>query len=151
MATKELSAEEPNNKSILEEFKEFIARGNVIELAVGLTVGAAFTRLINSLVNDVIMPPIGLVLNNVNFSELYLNLGEESYETLALAESAGAPIIRYGQFITNVIDFLIVAIVIFLVIKAVNSIKRKELLKNDLLDGQFLQKITRKPASKEVA
>jgi large conductance mechanosensitive channel len=116
-----------NNKEtqVLKEFKEFAMRGNVIDLAVGVIIGAAFGKIVTSLVNDVIMPPIGLLLGSVDFSNLFLNL-HGSYNTVKEAEAAGAPIIKYGVFINNVIDFLIVAFVIFLLIRAINQLQRKK-------------------------
>jgi large conductance mechanosensitive channel len=101
-------------------------RGNVIDLAVGIIIGAAFGKIVTSLVNDVIMPPIGLMMGNVDFSDLYLNLSGVSYETLAAAEEAGAPVIKYGIFINSVLDFVIVAFAIFLVIRTMNRLKRKQ-------------------------
>ena len=111
---------------MLKEFKAFAMRGNVVDMAVGIIIGAAFGRIVSSFVNDVVMPPIGLLMGNVDFSNLFVNLGAGSYETLAAAEEAGAPIIKYGMFINQVIDFVIVAFVIFLVIRAMNRMKKKE-------------------------
>ena len=110
---------------MLKEFKEFAMRGNVIDLAVGVIIGAAFGKIVSSLVNDVIMPPIGLLLGSVDFSNLFLNL-HGSYNTVKEAEAAGAPIVKYGVFINNVIDFVIVAFVIFLVVRTINQLKRKQ-------------------------
>ena len=110
---------------MLKEFKEFAMRGNVIDLAVGVIIGAAFGKIVTSLVNDVIMPPIGLLLGQVNFSNLFLNL-HGHFDTVSEAEAAGAPIIKYGVFINNVIDFVIVAFVIFLLIRAINQLQRKK-------------------------
>ena len=110
---------------MLKEFKEFAMRGNVIDLAVGVIIGAAFGKIVSSLVNDVLMPPIGLLLGNMDFSNLFVSL-RGSYDTVAAAEAAGAPIIKYGIFINNVIDFVIVAFVIFLLIRAINKLKRKQ-------------------------
>jgi large conductance mechanosensitive channel len=110
---------------MLKEFKEFAMRGNVIDLAVGVIIGAAFGKIVTSLVNDVLMPPIGLLLGNMDFSNLFVSL-RGTYDTVGAAEAAGAPIIKYGVFINNVIDFLIVAFVIFLLIRAINRLKRKQ-------------------------
>jgi large conductance mechanosensitive channel len=110
---------------MLKEFKEFAMRGNVIDLAIGVIIGAAFGKIVTSLVNDVLMPPIGLLLGNVDFSNLFVNLNGD-YETVEAATSAGAPIVKYGLFINTVIDFLIVAFVIFLVVKGINRLKRKQ-------------------------
>lgn len=108
-----------------KEFKEFIMRGNVIDLAVGIIIGAAFGKIVTSLVNDIIMPPIGLLLGKVDFSNLFINLSGQPYATLAEAKDAGAATINYGLFINNVIDFLIVAVAVFLVVRAVNRLRRK--------------------------
>ena len=110
---------------MLKEFKEFAMRGNVIDLAVGVIIGAAFGKIVSSLVNDIIMPPIGLILGSVDFSNLFLNL-HGSYNTVKEAEAAGAPILKYGIFINNVIDFLIVAFVIFLMVRTINQLKKKQ-------------------------
>ena len=109
-----------------KEFKEFIMRGNVIDLAIGVIIGGAFGKIVSSLVNDIIMPPIGFVLGNVDFKDLFINLGPEKYPSLAAATEAGAPTINYGLFINNILDFLIIALVIFLVIKGINSMQRKK-------------------------
>ncbi len=108
-----------------KEFKEFIMRGNVIDLAVGIIIGAAFGKIVTSLVNDIIMPPIGLLLGKVDFSNLFINLSGQPYATLAAAKEAGAATINYGAFINTVIDFLIVALAIFLVVRVVNRLRRK--------------------------
>lgn len=111
---------------MLKEFKAFAMRGNVVDMAVGIIIGAAFGRIVSSLVNDVIMPPIGMLMGNLDFSNLFVNLGGEDFASLAAAEEAGAPIIKYGLFINNVLDFVIVAFAIFLVIRAMNNLKKKE-------------------------
>ncbi len=111
---------------MLAEFKKFAMRGNVVDMAVGIIIGAAFGKIVSSLVKDIVMPPIGLLMGGVDFSNLFVNLGEESYASLALAEAAGAPIIKYGVFINTVLDFLIVAFAIFMVIKGMNAMKKKE-------------------------
>jgi large conductance mechanosensitive channel len=105
---------------MLKEFKAFAMRGNVLDMAVGIIIGAAFGRIITSLVGDVIMPPIGLLLGKVDFSSLFLNISGTSYPTLAAAKAAGAATINYGSFLNTVIDFLIVAFVIFLIVRQVN-------------------------------
>jgi large conductance mechanosensitive channel len=109
---------------MLKDFKEFISRGNVVDLATAVVIGAAFGKIIDSLVKDVIMPPIGLVLNKVDFSNLFINLSTPKYATLAEAQAAGAPTINYGLFLNQVISFLIVAFAIFLIIKQVNRFRR---------------------------
>ncbi|PYV86005.1 MAG: large conductance mechanosensitive channel protein MscL [Acidobacteria bacterium] len=111
---------------MLKEFKEFAMRGNVLDMAIGIIIGAAFGKIISSLVSDVMMPPIGLVLGKVDFSNLYLNLTHNTYASLQEAKKAGAATINYGSFINTVIDFLIVAFVIFLLTRAINRMKRAE-------------------------
>lgn len=112
---------------MLQEFKEFAMRGNVLDMAVGIIIGAAFTTIVTSLVNDVLMPPIGLVLGGVDFSNFFITLsGEGGYATLEAAQEAGATTINYGLFINAVINFLIVAFVIFIVIRNMNRLKRAE-------------------------
>ena len=108
---------------MINEFKAFIARGNVIDLAVGIIIGAAFTAIVNSLVADLINPVIGLVTGGVDFSNLFINLGAGDYTSLAAAKEAGAPVFAYGAFITAVINFLIIAWVVFLIVKGVNRLK----------------------------
>lgn len=105
---------------MLKEFKEFAMRGNVLDMAIGIIIGAAFGKIITSLVNDIIMPPIGLVLGKIDFSSMFLNLSGQSYASLADAKKAGAAVISYGVFINTVLDFLIVAFVIFLFVRQVN-------------------------------
>jgi large conductance mechanosensitive channel len=109
---------------MLKEFREFVMRGNVMDLAVGVIIGGAFGKIVSSLVSDIIMPPIGLLLNGVNFSSLYLSLNGHAYATLAEAQAAGAPTLNYGSFFNNVIDFLIIALVIFLMVRALNRLQR---------------------------
>jgi large conductance mechanosensitive channel len=111
---------------MLKEFKEFAMRGNVVDMAVGIIIGAAFGRIITSLVSDIIMPPIGLILGHVDFSTLFLNISGTQYPTLAAAKAANAATINYGSFINTVIDFLIVAFVIFLMVRQVNRWKKPE-------------------------
>ncbi len=110
--------------SMLKEFRDFAMRGNVIDLAVGIIIGAAFTQIVNSLVNDVVMPPIGLLLGGVDFSDIFINLSGQDYPSLAAAKEAGAPVIASGQFINYIIHFLIIAFVIFLVVKQINRLQR---------------------------
>ena len=110
---------------MLKEFKEFIARGNVVDLAIAVVIGAAFGKIVTSLVNDIVMPPIGKVLGNVDFQNLFVNLSGTPYKTLAEAKAAGAATINYGVFLNNVIDFVIVAFVIFLAVKTINRLKRE--------------------------
>jgi large conductance mechanosensitive channel len=110
---------------MFKEFKEFAVRGNVIDMAVGIVIGAAFGRIVSSFVNDVLMPPIGMLMGKMDFSNLFVTLGGPTYATLAEAEAAGAPTLRYGLFINSIIDFLIVAFAIFLVVQQMNRLKRK--------------------------
>jgi large conductance mechanosensitive channel len=111
---------------MLKEFKEFAMRGNVLDMAIGIVIGVAFGKIVTSLVNDVIMPPIGLLLGKVDFSNLFINLSGTPYDSLAAAKEAGAATIAYGAFLNTVLDFLIVAFVIFLIVRQVNKLKRKE-------------------------
>lgn len=110
---------------MLKEFKEFALKGNMIDLAVGIIIGGAFGKIVTSLVNDIIMPPIGLLLGQINFSDLFISLTGEPYDSLQAAKDAGAPTINYGMFINNLIDFIIVAFVLFLIIRAINRMKRQ--------------------------
>jgi large conductance mechanosensitive channel len=111
---------------MLQEFKTFIAKGNAIDLAVGVVIGAAFGKIVSSLVDDLIMPPLGLIFGKVDFSQLYVSLDGKSYETLAVAQAAGAPTWNYGNFITVLIQFVIIAWAIFLVVKSINTLKKTE-------------------------
>ena len=110
---------------MFREFKEFAARGNVIDLAVGVIMGAAFGKIVTSLVNDVVMPPIGMVLGGVDFRNLYITLNRQSYPSLAEAQKAGAPTINYGVFMNTVLEFLIVAFVVFLLVRQINRLMPK--------------------------
>lgn len=112
--------------TVLKEFKEFAMRGNVMDMAVGIIIGASFGKIVTSLVNDIIMPPIGLVMGKVDFSQLFLDISGGDYATLKAAEAASAATIKYGAFIQTVLDFTIVAFAIFMVIKAMNKMKQKE-------------------------
>jgi large conductance mechanosensitive channel len=111
---------------MLQEFKKFAMRGNVVDMAIGIIIGAAFGKIVSSVVADILMPPIGLLLGNVNFSSLFITLKGGPYPSLAAAQAAGAPTINYGIFINTVIDFVIIAFVIFLIIKAMNKMKKPE-------------------------
>jgi len=110
---------------MLKEFKEFAMRGNVIDMAVGIIIGAAFGKIVASFVKDIIMPPIGLLMGGVDFSGLYLNLSGKTFASLADAQKAGAATINYGVFINTVVDFVIVAFAIFIVIKQINRVKKE--------------------------
>jgi large conductance mechanosensitive channel len=111
--------------SFMQEFKAFAMRGNVIDLAVGVVIGGAFGKIVDSLVKDMVMPALGALFGGVDFKNLYLNLGDQAYESLEAAEKAGAPLIKYGNFINNVVDFAIIALALFVAIKAVNRMKRE--------------------------
>jgi len=113
-------------KKILSEFKEFAVRGNVVDMAVGIIIGAAFARIVSSLVEDIVMPPIAWVTGKVNFSNLFINLSGGQYSTLAEAKAAGAATVNYGIFINNIISFLVVAVCVFFLVKQINTLKRKE-------------------------
>ncbi len=109
---------------MLKDFKEFVMRGNVLDLAVAVIIGAAFGAIVTSVVNDIVMPPIGLLLGHVDFKDLFISLSGQSYPTLAAAKAAGAPVIAYGQFLNTVINFLIIAFVIFMVVRQAKRFQR---------------------------
>jgi large conductance mechanosensitive channel len=108
------------------EFRTFVARGNVMELAVGIVIGAAFTSVVNSFVNDILMPPIGLVTGGVDFSNLFVTLTGEEYATLATAQEAGAPTLNYGLFLNSIISFAIVAFAVFLLVRSYNRLREQQ-------------------------
>jgi large conductance mechanosensitive channel len=110
---------------MLKEFKEFAMKGNVVDMAVGIIIGAAFGKIVNSLVADIIMPPIGLLMGQVDFSSLFISLTGDSYPSLAAAKEAGAPTLNYGMFINTLIDFTILAFAIFILIKQINRLKKE--------------------------
>ena len=110
----------------IDEFKQFAMKGNVLDMAVGIIIGVAFGKIITSLVGDVIMPPIGMFLGGVNFSNLFIALNGQTYATIAAAKEAGAATINYGLFISTVIDFVIVALAIFVMVKQMNKLKKEE-------------------------
>ena len=110
---------------MLKEFREFAMRGNVVDLAVGVIIGAAFGKIVSSLVADIIMPPLGLILGQVDFSNLFINLSSQNYATLAEAKQAGAATINYGLFINTVLDFVIIAFAIFILIRQINRLQRR--------------------------
>lgn len=109
---------------MLKEFKEFAMRGNVVDMAVGIIIGAAFGKIVTSAVNDIIMPPIGLLLGKVDFTSLFVNLSSQPVRSIAEAKAAGAPTINYGLFINTILDFTIVAFVLFLIIRQVNRLRK---------------------------
>ena len=111
---------------MLNEFKEFALRGNIVDMAVGIIIGAAFSTIVKSLVDDIIMPPIGVLTGGVDFSSIFVALNGEHYDSLAAARQAGAPTVNIGLFINNVISFLIVAFVLFMAIKGMNRLRRKQ-------------------------
>lgn len=111
---------------MLKEFKKFVSRGNVMDLAVGVMIGAAFSSIVSSVVNDLVTPIIGAIFGKLDFSSLYLILRGKSYPTLAAAKEAGAPVLAYGSFLTAVINFLIIALCVFLLSKAVNRLARRK-------------------------
>jgi len=110
---------------MLKEFKEFAMKGNVLDMAIGVIIGGAFGKIVSSLVSDVLMPPIGLLMGKVDFSSLFIDLSRTSPASLAAAKAAGAPTINYGVFLQSVFDFIIVAFVIFMLVKQVNRFKKE--------------------------
>jgi len=123
----------PEPKKVVEsstkffgEFKEFISRGNVVDLAIGVIMGAAFGKIVTALVSDIMMPPIGLVLKGIDFKDLYLPLNGKHYATFADAQKDGAAILAYGSFINTVIEFVIISACVFALVKAINTLKRSE-------------------------
>ncbi|MFZ4716157.1 MAG: large-conductance mechanosensitive channel protein MscL [Chthoniobacterales bacterium] len=115
-----------SSSKIFREFQEFISRGNVVDLAIGVIMGAAFGKIVTALVNDIIMPPIGLILSGINFKDLYLPLNGKNYGTLAEAQKDGAAILSYGNFINTIIEFVIVSACVFALVKAINVLRRKQ-------------------------
>jgi large conductance mechanosensitive channel len=110
---------------MLKDFKAFVMKGNVLDLAVAVIIGAAFGAIVTSVVNDIVMPPIGLLLGHVDFKDLFVSLNGQPYPTLAAAKAAGAPVIAYGQFLNTVINFLIIAFVIFMIVRSASRLQRK--------------------------
>ncbi|HWF59610.1 MAG TPA: large-conductance mechanosensitive channel protein MscL [Nitrospira sp.] len=110
---------------MLKEFREFAMKGNVLDMAIGVIIGGAFGKIVSSLVSDVLMPPLGLLMGKVDFSSLFINLSETSHPSLVAAKAAGAPTLNYGVFLQSVFDFLIIAFVIFLLVKQVNRFKNQ--------------------------
>lgn len=136
---------------LFTEFREFALKGNVIDLAVGVILGAAFNSVVRSLVDDLVMPPMGRLVGDVDFSELYINLSDVRYESLAAAKEAGAATINYGLFVNNVVSFVIVAFCVFLIVKQVNRMRRAPELATPnvwncpLCDQQISRKAVRCP------
>ena len=112
--------------SFFKEFKDFALRGNVVDMAVGVIIGGAFGKIVSSAVNDIIMPPLGILIGGVDFSDLFINLSSKKVSSLAEAKAANLPVIAYGSFITNVIDFIIMAFVIFCLVSLMNRFKQEE-------------------------
>ena len=112
-------------KKIFAEFRDFALRGSVIDLAIGIIIGAAFIKVVNSLVDDILMPPIGMLFGRVDFSNLFISLDGQSYASLAIAQEAGAPTFNYGLFINTIISFIIIVFVLFIIIKQVNRLSRQ--------------------------
>ena len=112
-------------RKTLDEFKEIAIKGNVLDMAIGVIIGGAFGKIVSSLLADVLMPPIGLLMGNVDFSSLFVSLNGQVYPSLVAAKAAGAPTLNYGVFLNSVLDFVIVAFVIFMVIKQINRLKRQ--------------------------
>ena len=113
-------------KKMVNEFKEFAVRGNVVDMAVGIIIGAAFGRIVSSLVEDIVMPPLGLITRKVNFIDWYINLSGGTYASLAEAKAGGAITISYGLFLNHILSFMIVAACVFLLVKQINNLRRKE-------------------------
>lgn len=111
---------------MFKEFKEFAMKGNLVDLAVGFILGGAFSTIVQSLVNDILMPPLGLALGGVDFTDLFIPLDGGTYESLAIATEAGAPVIAWGKFVNSCISFLIMALALFFVVKGINNLKRKQ-------------------------
>ena len=111
---------------MLKEFKEFAMRGNVLDMAIGIIIGAAFGKIVSSFVADIVMPPVGMLMGQVDFSQLFIALNGQHYDTLAAAKEAGVATLNYGLFVNTILDFLIVAFAVFLLVRAVNSAKRKQ-------------------------
>lgn len=112
--------------SMMKEFKEFAIKGNVIDLAVAVIIGGAFGKIVTSFVSDIVMPPLGMAMGKVNFTDLFIDLSGKGFTSLKAAKDAGAPVISYGLFINTIIDFVIIAFVIFMVIKQINRFKKEE-------------------------
>jgi large conductance mechanosensitive channel len=112
--------------SFIQEFKAFAMRGNVVDLAVGVVIGGAFGKIVDSLVKDVVMPVVGTLTGGVDFKRLYLSLGSQHFDSLELAEKAGVPLLKYGNFINSLVDFTIIAFAIFIAVKAINRLKHEE-------------------------
>ena len=142
------------NSRLLKEFKEFISRGNVIDLAIGVIIGAAFGKIVNSLVNDIIMPPIGLLLKGISFKNFFIPLDGCRYDSIEAAQKAGIAVIDYGNFITVTIEFIIVAFSIFAMVKTINMLKKNAVTgfaavptKTELLLAEIRDELKKAPLS----
>lgn len=124
--TKDLQINKKEGKKMLREFKKFALKGNMIDLAVGIIIGGAFNSIVNSLVNDIIMPFLGVFTKNINFSNWFVSLDGNKYDTLLVAEEAGAAVVKYGLFISNIINFIIMAFVVFLLVRWINRLRKPE-------------------------
>lgn len=111
---------------MMQEFKDFAVKGNAVDMAVGIIIGAAFGKIVSSIVDDLVMPVVGKLVGGVDFTGLFINLGSEDYTSLAAAKEAGAATLNYGNFLQTALDFLIIAFAIFMIVKAINKLKRKE-------------------------
>ncbi|MBS3783181.1 MAG: large-conductance mechanosensitive channel protein MscL [Anaerolineae bacterium] len=111
---------------MLKAFKDFALRGNVVDLAIGIVIGGAFSNIVSSFVSDILMPPIGLLLGNTDFSNFFINLSGRRYDSLAAAEEAGAATINYGVFINTILDFIIIAFALFLIVRQINRLQRQK-------------------------
>ena len=112
--------------SVWSEFRKFAVRGNVLDLAVGVIVGAAFTNIVNSLVNDILMPPLGFLLGRIDFSDFFLTLSTQHFDTLQAAKASGVPVITYGNFLNNIVKFLITAFAVFIMVREINKLSRRQ-------------------------
>jgi large conductance mechanosensitive channel len=132
-------------KGLIKEFKEFAIKGNMIDLAVGMIIGAAFNALVSSLVNDIIMPVLGLLTGKIDFSQLFVSLDGNKYATLADAEAAGAAVVKYGAFVGGLINFIIMAFVVFLIVKGINTVRAKaeEKAKKDKVEEEKKEPTTK--------
>ncbi len=119
---------------MIKEFREFAFKGSLLDLAIGLILGAAFGKVVASLVTDVLLPPLGLLLGRVDFANLYINLSDKSYATLAAARDAGAPVIAFGSFLNTLVNFLVVALVLFFILRPFNRAKAEEKADDDLTE-----------------
>lgn len=117
---------QPRGSSMFKEFKEFALRGNVLDMAIGIIIGVAFGRIVNSFVEDILMPPLGLLIGKVDFTNLFVSLTGQSFDTLAAARAAGVPTLNYGMFVNHVFNFLLVAFAIFILVRQVNRLKRQQ-------------------------